>query len=174
MTMVMNLDRLREIVGAYGAAAHRWPVAERAAALALVAESAEARVLLDDALQLDLMLDAAPAAEPASDMLIARIMAARPRAVAAPRVAVVQPVPHRGLRALLQALWPYGPAAFPAGALAASIMLGVSFGATATSTMTSLGLTGTTQTVASANTSEFGEQLVAIAFAENVYPEEWQ
>ncbi len=172
MTMAITLDRFREIVGAYGAAAHRWPVAECAAALALVAENAEARALLDDALQLDLMLDAAPAAEPASDLLIARIMAARPRAVVPPRASVVQSVPRRGLLSLLQVLWPYGSAAFPAGALAASIMLGVGFGATATSTMVSLGLADTTQTAAS--TSEFGEQLVAIAFAENTYPEEWQ
>ena len=169
--MAMTLDRLRDVVGAYGAAAHRWPVADRAAALALVAESAEARALLDDALKLDLMLDAAPAPEPASDLLVSRIMAARPRSVP---VAVVQPTSRRGLRAFFQDIWPYGSAAVPAGALAASIMLGAGFGLTATSTMTSLGLTGTTQTVAAKSTSELGEQLVAIAFAENAYPEEWQ
>lgn len=173
--MGMTLDRLREIVGAYGAAAHRWPAAERAAALALVAGNADARALLDDALRLDLMLDAAPAAEPASDMLVSRIMAARPRAVTtASQANLVRAAPRRGLRGLLQVLWPYGSAAFPAGALAASIMLGVGFGATATSTMASLGLSDATQTVASTNTNEFGEQLVAIAFAENTYPEEWQ
>ncbi len=169
--MAMTLDRLREVVGAYGAAAHRWPVADRAAALALVAESAEARVLLDDALKLDLILDAAPAAEPASELLVSRIMAARPRAVP---VAVVKPASRRGLRALFQDIWPYGSAAVPAGALAASIMFGAGFGLTATSTMTSLGLTGTSQTVAVKSTNELGEQLVAIAFAENAYPEEWQ
>ncbi len=172
--MAMTLDRLREVVGAYGAAAHRWPVADRAAALALVAESVEAQALLDDALKLDLMLDAAPTAEPASDLLVSRIMAARPRSVPASHAAVVAPTSRRGLRAFLQDIWPYGSAAVPAGALAASIMLGAGFGLTATSTMTSLGLTGTAQTVAAKSTNELGEQLVAIAFAENAYPEEWQ
>ena len=85
--MDMTLDRLREIVEAYGAAAHRWPVAEREAALALVTGNSDARALVDEALTLDLMLDAAPAPAPASTELVARIMAARPRAVAVAAVA---------------------------------------------------------------------------------------
>ena len=85
--MDMTLDRLREIVEAYGAAAHRWPVTEREAALALVAANSDARALVDEALTLDLMLDTAPAPEPASAELAARIMAVRPRVVPVAAVA---------------------------------------------------------------------------------------
>ncbi len=176
MDKLMTLDRLRKIVEAYGAAAHRWPVSERQAALTLVADSADARALVDEALALDLMLDAAPAAAAASDMLVSRIMAARPRAVPS-LLPVGQSVAHRhGLgfwKSLLQDIWPYGSPAFPAGALAASIVLGVSIGLSAPSAMPALGL-GTATTVASDTTPELGEQLVVLALAESNYPEEWQ
>lgn len=168
----MTLTRLRDIVEAYGAAAHRWPASERDAALALIEASDEARALLDDALQLDLMLDAAPAAEPASDMLVSRIMAARPRAVAG---IVAQPAATRSSgfwRGLVQDLWPYGTAAVPAGALAASIMLGVTFGLTAPATVSALGFGQNAQTAAAS--SDVGDQLVSIALADTAYPEEWQ
>lgn len=176
MDMAMTLDRLREIVEAYGAAAHRWPLAEREAALALVAANDKARALIDEALTLDLMLDAAPAVEPASDELVSRIMAARPRAV--PAVMVDWPVsngPLGFLKARLQEIWPYGPPAIPAGALAASIMLGVGFGFSVPTAATALGnLSLTSQTAGTITTSDLSDQLVVLAFAENQYPQEWQ
>lgn len=170
----MNLDRLRDIVGAYGAAAHRWPADEREAAIALVETSDAARALLDEALQLDLMLDAAPAAEPASDMLVSRIMAARPRAVSGE---IVKPTasPAPGFwRGLIAELWPYGTPAVPAGALAASIMLGITFGASAPATLSAMGLGSTSITTTDVAPSDVGEQLVSLAFADTTYPEEWQ
>lgn len=176
LNKVMTLDRLREIVEAYGAAAHRWPAGERQAALTLVADSAAARALLDEALELDRMLDAAPAVAPASDMLVSRIMAARPRAVPSmlPVGKSVSEVRGSGFwKSLLQDIWPYGSPAFPAGALAASIVLGVSIGLSAPSAATALGLATTTAT-ASNTTPELGEQLVVLALAETNYPEEWQ
>ena len=174
--MIMTLDRLSEIVEAYGAAAHRWPLAEREAALAFIAANEEARALVDEALTLDLMLDLAPAPEPVSNELVARIMAARPRAL--PGVAVAdRPVP-KGVfgfwKARLQEIWPYGPPAIPAGALAASIMLGVGFGFSVPTTATALGNLGLTSQTASATSTDLSDQLVVLAFADNQYPQEWQ
>jgi hypothetical protein len=57
----MKLERLREILDAYGADARRWPEAERGAALELVARGGKARALRDDAARLDALLDMAPA-----------------------------------------------------------------------------------------------------------------
>lgn len=71
----MNLDRFATLVEAYGADPHRWPVAERAAAQALLAASTEARRLLQQAEALDLVLSVPPAAIEPSDALRARIMA---------------------------------------------------------------------------------------------------
>jgi len=176
--MDMTLDRLREIVEAYGAAAHRWPVAEREAALALVAANSDARALVDEALTLDLMLGAAPAPEPASAELVAGIMAARPRAV--PVAAVASAPEPKGLfgfwKARLQEIWPYGPPAVPAGALAASIMLGVGFGFSAPTMATTLGNFALTQTASTATTTttDVNDQLVVLAFADDQYPQEWQ
>ncbi|MBY0277451.1 hypothetical protein K2Z84_19135, partial [Candidatus Binatia bacterium] len=58
------LERLRDILDAYGGDPERWPDAERRAALDLLARSAEARRLCDEALRLDAALDLLPAAQP--------------------------------------------------------------------------------------------------------------
>src|SRR5258705_10096092 len=57
-----GLDRLRAIFDAYGGDPLRWPDAERDAALALLARSADARRLHEEALRLDEALDLLPAA----------------------------------------------------------------------------------------------------------------
>jgi hypothetical protein len=176
MEMVVTLDRLREMVEAYGAAAHRWPLAERDAALALVAASSEAHALVDEALTLDLMLDQASAAEPASAELVSRILAARPRAL--PVTHVTAPSVPKGLlgfwKARLHEIWPYGPTAIPAGALAASIMLGVTFGASIPAATIALGNLGLTDQVAADTPNDLGDDLALLAFADNQYPQEWQ
>lgn len=74
-TTARNLDRLRDVLDAYGGEPERWPVAERATLEALVEQSADARRLRDDARQLDAVLDALPAAAP-SVGLEERIVAA--------------------------------------------------------------------------------------------------
>jgi hypothetical protein len=53
----MNSERLQEILDAYGADSGRWPEAERAGALALLAQSGEARLHRDQAKRLDALLD---------------------------------------------------------------------------------------------------------------------
>jgi hypothetical protein len=77
----MTLERLREIVEAYGASPARWPQAERLAAEGLASSSREAQALVADAARFDALLDMAPAEAP-SAALTERLMAARPRAVA--------------------------------------------------------------------------------------------
>ncbi|MEN6541962.1 hypothetical protein [Parvibaculum sp.] len=173
----MTLERLAEIAGAYGASPKLWPVDERHAAEALVAGSSDARALVAEAGDLDRLLAMAPAVEAPSTELLSRIMAARPRAVTG--LIVSREERRAGLwRSIARIVWPYGPAAFPAGALAASIMLGISFGAALPSSVTAEGLTslGLTSAAVSASASAgtTGEQLVSFALAENEYPEDWK
>jgi hypothetical protein len=52
----MTIARLRTILDAYGAAASRWPEEEREAALALIAQSPEARAAVAGAAALDATL----------------------------------------------------------------------------------------------------------------------
>jgi hypothetical protein len=73
----MTLDRLRELLDAYGASPERWPPAERSAAAALLSESNAARGLRDEAARLDALLDLVPARQP-SHQLIERALAGAP------------------------------------------------------------------------------------------------
>jgi hypothetical protein len=75
----MSLERLRLILEAYGAHADHWPLSERGAALALLAESSEARTLRDEAARLDAALDLLPAPEMPGDLL-SRVLADAPGA----------------------------------------------------------------------------------------------
>ncbi len=172
----MKLERLAEIVAAYGAAPHRWPAAERQAAEALVLHSAQAAVMVKRARVLDAALDASPDA-PVPAALVSRIMAARPRpimdSIAAMNASASQ-VSGSLWRSLVQTIWPYGSPAFPAGALVASVVLGIGLGMSAPSALSALGLPATTTVAVNATTSAAGEQLVALALAENEYPEEWK
>lgn len=168
----MTMGRLTELLAAYGADPRRWPADERPAAEAMLAASADARALAERERELDLMLDAAPDAEvPAA--LIERLVAARPRPMAAgPMAAARQRPVAGGMRSFLagfaRAVWPYGSPALPAGALAASIMLGIAFGAAMPS---ALGGLYAEKTIA---TSTTGDPLVSLALADNEYPEEWR
>jgi hypothetical protein len=75
----MSEARFRAIVDAYGADAHRWPVAERDAARAWAdTHPSDARALLDAAAGIDDWLDRFEVA-PASDALHRRIVASAPR-----------------------------------------------------------------------------------------------
>jgi hypothetical protein len=175
----MSRQRLAEIVAAFGAASERWPAAERAAAEALVARSTDARALLAEARELDALLDAAPDAT-ATPVLLSRIMASRPAAArpghAAPglRSGAGRGAPVEPWRALVRAVWPYGSPAFPAGALAFSIVLGLTIGFTSPTTVTALGISASTGTSTSSASGTAGDQLVALALADNDYPEEWK
>ncbi len=62
----LSLARLEALLAAYGAAAERWPEAERGAARALIDASPEARALVADAAGLDRALDALAAPAPSA------------------------------------------------------------------------------------------------------------
>jgi len=63
----MTMERLRTILSAYGAEPTRWPAAERMAAEALLARSAEARSALGEARALDTTLDRMALSPPSLD-----------------------------------------------------------------------------------------------------------
>ena len=76
---MMELERFRQLIEAYGAEPARWPAAEREAARRLAASDARAAAMLAEAAGLDRLLDqAAPLAPPIVDAeaLIARATAA--------------------------------------------------------------------------------------------------
>lgn len=101
-TADMSLDRLRQLLAAYGADARRWPDNERDSATALIAGSAVARDLLAEADALDAALSAAPADVP--DAALARLTAA----TAFPPPRNVSPARGwaNGWSALSGVLWP--------------------------------------------------------------------
>lgn len=114
----MTLDRLRTLLDAYGADPARWPAAERAPALELLARSPEARADRVAAARLDDALDAVPGVD-ASAAIVARVMrsAPRSRAIRVERfVAVVTPL---AVAAAL-VLWLVQPPAPPPPSLSAS------------------------------------------------------
>lgn len=89
----MTLDRLQELLGAYGADPDRWPLDERPAMLDLLARSDAARELASRAAALDSLLDRVPLKVPTPEVaatLTDRIMRALP-----PRVAARVEVPIR-------------------------------------------------------------------------------
>jgi hypothetical protein len=73
----MDKARFDAILAAYGADPRRWPADERAQAEAFAAHAGAA---VGEARALDAALDLAPGPAPASDLLAARILAARKRA----------------------------------------------------------------------------------------------
>jgi hypothetical protein len=80
---MITLTRLSEIVDAYGADPDCWPLEDRMAALDLMARSAEARALADEAAKMDSLLDAVPLMLPprsTTESLAARIVARIPAA----------------------------------------------------------------------------------------------
>lgn len=102
------MERLAELLDAYGADRARWPEAERAGAWALIEADEAARTLYDEARALDALMGRASVVEPSPE-LKARVLAdaRKPR------------------ETWIQALWPFGAAWKPASALAAAIILGV-------------------------------------------------
>ncbi len=108
----MDLARLRELLDAYGADPRHWPAGERAAAEALIAESAAAATLRDDAAALDMLMDLSAAPAPSPE-LMARVLAAREPS------------------GWFSVLWPFGPAWQPVSAMAAAAVLGIAIGAAA-------------------------------------------
>lgn len=167
----MTLERLDNLLFAYGADEAGWPAGERQAARDLIAASAEARRLLEEARALDTLLNAVPVEEPSTE-LVERLMAARPRELPGENMRKAGGAKTGGgLRGIAAALWPYGSSAFPAGALAASLVLGIALG---TSTgISPIATNSGTTTTASTTADSTDDQLIAIALADPSYIEEW-
>ena len=108
----MTRERLGALLDAYGGDLRRWPEPSRLAASALIARDPAARLLLDQALALDALLDQAPMPLPSRALRTRLIERAAP------------PV----WRQSLAALWPFGPAWQPAAAFALVAALGIALG----------------------------------------------
>ncbi len=76
----LSLERLQDLLDTYGAASDRWPAEDRDSALALIANSTEARAAMRVASALDRALDGIPAPQP-SGALSRRLAALDPAAV---------------------------------------------------------------------------------------------
>ena len=119
----LTLDRLAQLLDAYGAAPERWPHTEREAAERLVDQSAAARARWEDAADLDRLLDTVPS-EPPSPALTARVLAAAPsrRPARLRQRALMAAIPLAAAAAVT--LWlviEHEPARRPAGGTTASL-----------------------------------------------------
>lgn len=116
----MTIERLMQILDAYGADPLRWPAIERIAAQALAARDRRAAALVAEAEALDSLLDLAPSHAPDA-ALAARVLAGRPK--------------RSRLRALWADLFPGTPGWAPALGLAAALAVGVGVQAAAADTL---------------------------------------
>ncbi len=79
---MMTMTRIQTLIDAYGADPVRWPADERMAAQTFIASSPEARALLREAQDFDILLNQAPLSAPAdinASALASRILASAPR-----------------------------------------------------------------------------------------------
>ena len=65
----MNIERLKQLVRAYGAASDLWPAEERSEARAFLATSAEATRVVEQELRLDAVLSRSQVAQPSAALL---------------------------------------------------------------------------------------------------------
>ena len=70
----MNIERVKTIIEAYGGDPSRWPQDERNEALAMLEQSDELELLMNDARQLDALLDAISPADAPNHALRAQIL----------------------------------------------------------------------------------------------------
>jgi len=118
----MTLERMKEILAAYGADPALWPADERPMAEAFIAASTKARELADCARALDLQLAAAPTPSPASAAFMDRLAS-----MEVPKHAV--PKPAAGTRASLAQLFGFNSFLPRAVGLASICALGIVVGA---------------------------------------------
>ena len=114
---MMTIERFKHLIAAYGADPARWPARERLAALDLLERSDDARALMEEAVQLDRLLDLSPSTA-VTPGLQERVLAALPA-----RASKASP-----LAGFLASLLPGRPAWVPAAALAISLALGLGAG----------------------------------------------
>ncbi len=143
--------RALEVLEAYGADEDRWPEADREhVRLAIAADPLLAKRRAEEA-ELDALLALAPVEAP-SYALQRRILSTQKD----------EGIGGLGfVKQVLDLLWPYGSSAIPAGALAASIVLGVT--------------SGVVTTIATDSWSdEQSYDVLALALGDTTLAEEWQ
>lgn len=109
----MTMKRFQQLLDACGAQSHRWPEQERKLALRLLTDSKDATQRLQEALQLDDLLDQVKPHSPSSELL----------------ASVLAGADLSRKKSLAIQLWPFGSLWKPVGALACSAFLGLALGA---------------------------------------------
>ncbi len=150
----MTHERVKQIIDAYGASPDRWPASERAEAQALLARDAGLQAYAREASEVDALLATAQRA-PAPAWLAGEILSAAP-----------QPVGAR-LRGMVEMIWPRGGMWQPAGALAASLAVGLWVGA---SGLAPAQLTGTSETTTASLTDD---EITAALYGGEFAAEDW-
>ncbi|MCE7997430.1 MAG: hypothetical protein HEP70_01090 [Rhodobiaceae bacterium] len=155
MTDVANLEsaraRAQQVLDTYGADEARWPEADREAVRNAIARDPGLAKQQAEEAALDGLLALAPVEAP-SFALQSKILATQ-KDEGIGGVGLVKQV--------LELLWPYGSSAIPAGALAASIVLGVTSGAVSTIATDSW-------------SEEQSYDVLALALGDTTLTEEWQ
>ncbi len=143
--------RAQEVLDAYGADEARWPEADRAAVRKTIAMDPVLAKHQAEEAELDSLLALAPVEAP-SYVLQNRILSTQ-KEEGIGGVGIVKQI--------LDLLWPYGSSAIPAGALAASIVLGATSGAVTTIATDSW-------------SDEQSYDVLALALGDTTLTEEWQ
>lgn len=122
-----SLDRLKQVIEAYGGESARWPEPERAGLVTLAAATPEMAEVLREARALDAVLGKAPGADEArlTDLRQRILAGAGLDEAAAAGGAPVAPIAVRPLRPAPRR----GPMWTAAAALAASLVFGIALGA---------------------------------------------
>ncbi len=158
---VMTFERATEILDVFGASHAAWPARERSALLALMDRDQELKALWEEMIALDRVLQQSASVEPSEKLMMAIL------ADAADIQAEMQPgglrVPGRSSvwQQMLELLWPYGSPTIPAGALAASVILGVGVGVLSVNAQTT-------------GVDDSAYEMVAYAVGDTTLVEEWQ
>ncbi|WP_120495754.1 hypothetical protein [Kiloniella sp. EL199] len=112
-------DKLTFLLDCYGAYTHHWPEEKRSWALNLIEQYQEARIMRDQALELDQLLDCS-SAEPNSSHLISSILVQAPQKT--------QEIRKQDAPNLLSQLWPYESIWRPLSALTTAGVFGIILG----------------------------------------------
>lgn len=142
--------RAQEVLQAYGADEARWPEADREAVRKAIEVEPALMTRQSEEAELDSLLALAPVEAP-SYALQSRILSTQDEGIGGLGL----------VKQILDLLWPYGSSAIPAGALAASIVLGVTSGA-----FTSVAIDGWSD--------EQSYDVLALALGDTTLTEEWQ
>lgn len=143
--------RAQEVLDAYGADEARWPEVDRETVRKVIAMDPLLAKRQAEEAELDSLLSFAPVEAP-SYALQSRILSAQKE----------EGVGGVGfVKQILDLLWPYGSSAIPAGALAASIVLGMTSGAVTTVATDSW-------------SDEQSYDVLALALGDTTLTEEWQ